>query len=291
MGEFLPLGYDKPPKNIRLTHDYLKLFAKLIEPEDIPMVPGEITKIALTKAMGIPLDIHEQDRIFLLEADRGALINPHDKSRNVSFKVETFQLLLKGLEEGIWETVEQKDIVINREFKQKDSDAEQNKENKVKREWFESFLFSAGVKCGEKFGKALRGFWSDTETAKKEEYLGEEAKLRKWCIFDSDVGFGKFGMFSKTLNIIGGKFREGDIILRESFLTPAEDTSFKEKRNHRYCSLMTGYIQGVLSQILDGETKVTHREISEEESQTFFSWEESRSESCVFHVERIPTSE
>lgn len=287
MMESLLLGYRNEPQNLRLTHDYLKLFSELIETKDIPMATEDNKFELLREAIGLPLDVHDQDRIFRLETDRGALINPNDNSRNVSFKVETFQLLLKGLEEGISEAVEQKDMAKNMRAGKISHSSKQKRIDKIKRKWFEDFLHSAGMKCGENFGRTIREsseFWINVE----EKYLGEEAKLRKWCTFDSDVGFGKFSLFSETVKIVGGKFSEGDIILRESFLTSANDMNLKETENHRYCSFMTGYIHGVLRQILNGKIKVSHPRISKEKMLEFFPWKESRSESCVFHVIRKP---
>ena len=149
MGEILRTGYQVEPQNRRLTHDYLLLFEALLEDEDQP-VEG------LAMRLGLPNDLAEQDRRFIGELRTGALINPNDRSRNVAFKVVTFQLLLKGLEEGL-----KSELVSGQREKESDIKREGIVE-KGTAKILDGFLRSAGRKCGEAFGYSLRQGWTQT---------------------------------------------------------------------------------------------------------------------------------
>lgn len=267
MMEGLRLGYHRKIDIKKLTYDYVKLFEKLIN-DDSPETNSENNKEPgwLRIALDLPPDIVEQDRIFTLEFERGALINPNDDSRNVSFKVETFQLLLKGLEEGISKIKSRQDS------------------NEDSHKWFEELLLTAGEKCGEKFGSALANMWSS------EVDIGEHAKLKKWCVFDSDVGFGKFVVRKTKMD--DDKIYRAEIILRESFLTEAKDVLDKEKTDdkskHKYCDWMTGYITGVVNMIFKDKIYVKHEEMTEGEVKDYYKTSDTRSESCIFVVSRTP---
>ncbi len=263
--EEIRLGYDdEQPTNTRLTHDYIKLFEKLMHKEHIPLG-------GIRKAIGLAADLQEQDRMFNLEVESGALINPNDESRNVSFKVETFQLLIRGLEEG----VEQHSGTQIGDF---DGHTE-------KKKFFNKILQSAGNRCGSKFSDSLNSMWKD-ENESGNSFLGEEAYIRKWCDFDSDIGFGKLSLFPESVTIQGGKFRKGHIVLRESFLTSAKDIDFDIVMDHKYCSFMTGYIGGVLSIMLGDNVTITHLCAEQTKKHDFFNWDNPKSNSCVFLVER-----
>lgn len=272
------MGYREPPKNSQLTKDYLELFSELLKTEDLP--PEE-----LRKRIGVPGGYWDQERTFSHEAERGTLINPSDGTRNVSFKVETFQLLLMGLKGGY------KDIIAKVE-KESINGAEESvgKNNKaakplIKQEWFIGLLRASGMRCGERFGQALEKDWSGIE-------LSQDEKIKRWCEFDSDVGFGRFKMDMSTLFIKGGMLSELDIIMRESFLTACDDTVFNrsdgdEEQNHQFCSFMEGYIQGVLNNILENSVEVTHRPLESAGREPFFRYQDTKSESCVFQVKAI----
>lgn len=211
-------------RNSRMAQDYAKLFAHLIG----------IGTDELRQSLGIPEDLKETDRIFRLETENGALINPGDESRNVSFKVETFQLLLQGLQDGL-ETI----LVQN-------GNADQVATQ------FRKLLFSAGERCGRRFGENLRDSWAKAEAEDRQKRVGIEERLRRWCVFDSDVGFGRFELETDSLTIRGGQFLECLIILRESFLTPATDTQFQGETAVKYNlnGFLEGYVTGVMNEIL-----------------------------------------
>lgn len=261
LAEEVRTGYQATPQNRRLTQDYMKLFSTILDPADF-------AEDGLAHAIGLREDLEEIDRIFTWESERGAIINPSDDSRNVSFKVETFQVLLQGLEHGL--------AMIDHgpgSVESLDSIDEKSPER------IREVLFTAGRRCGEKFGDALAAGWH------KSRDLGIEAKIRKWCEFDSDVGFGRFQMEPQSIEIKGQKLLRCDIYLRESFLTPAVDTLFNEAGDHRFCGLMTGYIQGVLSRILGYDVSVAHDLLNHKvfrRDQSVSS--EFRSENCLFVV-------
>lgn len=262
MSEEIRSGFRSAPQNRRLTQDYLKLFEKLFKPEDIP-------DAGLSSAIGLPEDLQEVDRIFTWESERGALINPNDGSRNVSFKVATFQGLLLGLEEGLAKLLHNQQI---------EGCTDDGAIERRTRSWLHDALHSAGQRCGAAFGDALSAGW------RQKRDLGIEARIRMWCEFDSDVGFGRFSLNEKTIEIKGPRLTLCDIQLRESFLTPAKDTNFQDAEDHRLCSLMTGYVQGVLSRILGYEVDVDHSIDHGCLSEGWRSGAEFRSESCQFHV-------
>jgi len=259
LNENIQLGFYHSPQNTRLSHDYVKLFSRIICTYSCNQIE---------KTIGLSQNLFEQDRIFKIERERGHLINPSDNSRNVSFKVETFQLLLKGFEEGL------SDIAY---------DTTERKNERIKKSIFENCLFKAGVTCGEKFGKYLKETFATNNSI---HYNSDEAKIKEWCIFDSDVGFGKFELDPSSVCINKGTFHEGNIILRESFLTPAEDIS-KTFKDHRCCNFMKGYIQGIMNILFGGRIQVEHRVFSVEEYKNYYSNDaEIRSESCLFTIKR-----
>lgn len=262
LAEEVRTGYQATPQNRRLTQDYMKLFESLLDPDDV-------ADTGLASAIGLPEDLEEVDRIFSWESERGAIINPSDGSRNVSFKVETFQVLLQGLEHGLSK--------IDR-FDQTSGDETSTSITEQSTEWIGDVLFTAGRRCGANFGDALAAGWH------KSRDMGIEVKIRKWCEFDSDVGFGRFQLEPHTIEIKGQKLIHCDVYLRESFLTPAEDTLFKDAGDHRFCSLMTGYIQGVISRILGYEVEVAHDIVNPNVFSEHSISSGFRSESCLFAV-------
>jgi len=137
-----------------------------------------------------------------------------------------------------------------------------------------------------KFGASLaqKANWPE------DDKIFEGAKIQQWCEFDSDVGFGKFELDTKSTMSEGTEVKKAKIILRESFLTASVDTEFQRKSgndedNHRYCSFMTGYIQGVLNKILKNQVEVTHKPLPERELENHFKEiYGTKSESCLFEV-------
>lgn len=259
MEEKITLGYLSAPETGMLAHDYVNLFKKIIDTNDY-------VGISLAAAIGLPEDNYEKEKNFRFESDRGALINPNDNSRNVSFRVETFQLLLSGLRDGM--VGEKTDMTVKSSFAKA--------------------LKSAGSKCGHKFGLVLSKDWMKT-TGEDRHLLNDAVKVSKWCVFDSDIGFGKFSLVEDTVDVRSGRLTNGDIILRESFLTAAEDVNIGETDStdlHLYCDFMEAYIQGVLQEILGNDVLVKHFPFDPEEFLIKNKGVVPRSESCIYRISR-----
>lgn len=243
--EQLRLGQHVNPSRGRLTMEYLALFEKLISKDHWR------GNMSLADAMGFNGDLlEEQDRLFKLEVHSGAMINPNDGSRNVAFKVETFQMLMEGLSQGIEGTSE------------------------VHTERLEALLTSAGLHCGHRFGEVLAPQFRNASR------IGPQEKLTRWCDFDSDVGFGRFELDIDSLSIRGKWLLECSVILHQSFLAPADDVrSTPGHHDHKYCFFMIGYLKGVLGELLNvsaDDLTVTHEVLRRQSKE--------RSDSCVFHV-------
>lgn len=223
-------------ENTRLAHDYVNLFARLISTETQKWNAADICA-----AINLQPNLQQVERIFRLEVNTGALINPNDESRNVSFKVETFQRLLEGLESSL----------VGTESVQRGNEGSST---------FSIGLDNAGVKCGEAFGAKMNAKWNEMDFfGNRLTVIGIEQKLQKWCEFDSDVGFGRFEVVPGTL-FYDPVFRECVIRLHESFLSPANDTFNTDgiDPDHRFQSFLRGYVQGVMSEILPVPVHVSY---------------------------------
>jgi hypothetical protein len=275
MGEEIRCGYQTLPQNRRLTHDYLKLFGVLMEEEHVPGYGPE----DLPEAIGFHKHFEETERVFIHEKPYGTLINPNDNSRNVSFKVSTFQNLLQGFTRG-----------VTKALAESNGDSEEGSCESSK-----DTLGIAGRRCGEEFGKDLGDMMS-----KSGRHVGVQERVQKWTEFDSDVGFGRFVCDEDTIEIKGKRLVECDIYLLESFLTPATDTSLDTPGDHRFCSLMTGYIEGVFSLLFNMTVKVDHKHYPVEklpkhiQDETGYSDEvgslthrDPVSECCQFHISAL----
>jgi len=244
--EFLLFGLNQSTiRNSRLTQEYLRLFSKLMDFE------GGDDK--LRETLGIGPDPDQTDRIFAVELKTGALINPKDLSRNVSFKVETFLEFLHGMEEGLG--------------------AAPRQANQLAQQAFRKGLIEAGRRCGQRFGKALVEQRKERERShghSRRETIGEQ--ISQWCEFDSDVGFGKFELARCSDDKMG--FVECVISLNESFLSPSNDISWfnvESDPSHRFNGFLTGYVDGVLSEIIAedlAERASIGSEVSAEHSET-----------------------
>ncbi|HUU90081.1 MAG TPA: division plane positioning ATPase MipZ [Phycisphaerae bacterium] len=275
MFEHLRLGLSHMPHNCLLSHEYVRLFARLMLPakeyagQDVTEQVDEMAR-AIKSSIKLGQFVQWKDRVFRLETERGALINPSDNARNVSFKVETIKLLLHSLRE---------ELLTPAEAEQAQSGHDGTESGAAPTDeptGFEQALRVAGAECGKRFGSVLiNDVWRLKGPAKE----NHEDWVRKWSDFDSDVGFGRFAPKSGSLRVEGGRLTSCKIVLRESFLAPAHDSEYGD---HALCSFISGYIEGVLSHILGGTYTVIHEILGYED-------EQSRSESCVFKVAKKPT--
>lgn len=155
----------------------------------------------------------ERPQFFLLE-EQGVLTNPADSERNVSFRVETFCGLLDDLHEELLRS---------------------NPEGK---EPIASALRTAGRQPGERFGTDLRKQLDETFPE-----LEDEERIRRWCDFDSRVGFGGLSLEAIDLDE-EREVRGGVIAVAGNFLA-----ANRASDQHNLCPLLAGYIEGVLSML------------------------------------------
>jgi predicted hydrocarbon binding protein len=202
-------------KGLSLTERYLKLFAQVLPEhgrELHELEPG-----------------YKRKRVFALVQKEGRLINPDDNTPNVAFRTTTY---VRGLE-STYNVM--KEAAIARGMSKKEAE-----------DVADEALFKAGRDAAggtEGFGE-YAGTFRETPNGTR---LAEGEAIRRWCKFDSRVGFGSFN--STVLE--GGK---GQIQLTDSFLTRDRD-----KKQTNLCSFMTGYIATILSAIYDGKVvDVTH---------------------------------
>lgn len=232
--ERLVIGYDEDVRNCQLTHDLLGLFARLLDPPT--------TSASLAKEIGLEGQKREEEKCFKLLQDEGLLINPDDGKRNVSFKQQTFQLLLSGLKKGI------------------------------QPEDFSNALREAGKQCGLEFGDSLTQDWGGSERMQKDDYRGIQADIQEWCKFDSAVGFGRFklGVSDKSYVVKGRSLQNCNIIVQNNFLVPEKtETATVAKQNpeigtHEFCHFMEGYILGVFQKLFGDRYSVKHLSKSDE---------------------------
>ena len=94
----------------------------------------------------------------------------------------------------------------------------------------------------EEFRPSEKHFIYNEEIKRKQLFLDNyEEKLRKWCQFDSDVGWGKFDI-SIDVNEETGDFR-GELTISECFIV-----DIKDKRP--ICEFVKGYCDGVIETLL-----------------------------------------
>jgi len=153
-------------------------------------------------------------RTFRLLTSRGTLINPADQSRNISFKVETINLILSSLGASL--------------------------QNSTSLEKARDAFLIAGYAAGKMFGDRILEKWDL-------EFPADNIvdRLNRWCDFDSDVGWGRL---TNNLCIDEQKGQiSGVIRLVDNF-----QTYKRSDAKHPDCSLMFGYIKGVLESFCSG---------------------------------------
>ncbi len=158
-------------------------------------------------------------KIFNYIPHRGIMINPEDQQRNVSFRTDTFI----GMMGGIFDEVSAL------------SDAEHAGMT----------FHQSGYSCGQAFAQRLNSHW-DLSSNGASISLYEE-KLRKWCEFDSDVGWGKFDI-QVNVNEETGEF-SGKLTINECFIV-----DIKNKRH--ICQFVKGYCEGVIETLLSIKVKL-----------------------------------
>jgi len=148
-----------------------------------------------------------KNRLFNFMEETGAMVNPGDGQRNVAFKVATFIGLLNNVYTTLYPVLAERGT-----------------------ELFEEAIFTAGLHCGDKFGKDIAPKWKEYNTSDK---------ISHWCQFDADTGFGLL------------EYDEKDKILKveNPFIL---DVASGAQDNLKF---FTGYVTGVL-RVLTGTDKL-----------------------------------
>lgn len=199
-----------------LTQQYLDLFANLVDDADNPEHSDKL-RLLSPKAPVL--------RRFDLVEETGQLINPEDGVWNVAFRKDTFVRTLETIYNSI-------------------------RQNSPKDE-AETAAEEAMFKAGQGAAGGPKGFGSYAASLRRVGTKGlnltvSEA-IRKWCEFDSNVGFGRFG----ATVFEGGT---GQIVITGNFLTDDRD-----KNQLNLCSFMSGYISTILKAIYETDmVEVTH---------------------------------
>ncbi len=181
-----------------------------------PLLPK---KPAETKTESIAKDnsLEKTQKVFDYLPERGIMINPEDHQRNVSFRTDTFTNMFGGIFDEVVKL----------------SSTEKARE----------IFHSSGYTCGQSFAQRLNSQW-DLESQSPALY---EEKLKKWCEFDSDVGWGKFEI-DVYIDKNSGDF-SGKLKINESFIV--------DKKNKRYvCEFVRGYCEGVIETLLGTEVSL-----------------------------------
>lgn len=150
----------------------------------------------------------------------GCLINEADGERNVSFRTKTFINMMGGIYEKV-------SANSNEEIAQQ-------------------IFFESGYTCGKNFANSNRSTWERGNTI-----AAMKKNIKKWCAFDSVVGWGKF---EADINIDEENDNlEGTLTITEAFIV---DTENKRK----VCAFIRGYCTGVLNTLLNNsEVELTCR--------------------------------
>ncbi len=209
-----PIGLIEPIRRTRLVEGYAELLSVALgyEPSH-----GGVLLDSLPAGEIVP---GERPQFFLLE-ERGILTNPADAVRNVSFRVETFCGLLDDLH---------KELIASTSGEATDDPATAQPALRV-----------AGRAPGKKFGKSL-----SEQLMQLVSIQDDEARIGRWCEFDSRVGFGGLELRQIEQNS-DGDARAGAIAVAGNFLAAKRTV---DDHPLDLCALLTGYIEGVLSMLL-----------------------------------------
>lgn len=225
--EELRIAFEGTTLNTRLAHEYVKLCAYLMNTPNYDKKGLEESEEEIRTAIQLAESEQVEDRVFDLKRKTGQMLNPHDDQPNVSFRITTFVQMMKELHKKAQRIV-----------------YETGKSEEESKEDVERMFREGGITCGENFGSALLHMWANTG-------LDIDTKIKKWCEFDSDVGFGRFDYFParETPNL------EKDVIcLTNNFLSVGQTGN-----DPNLCLFMTGYITGVLRRLVkDSSLGVDH---------------------------------
>ena len=155
--------------------------------------------------------------VFEYIPERGIMINPEDHQRNVSFRTDTFINMFSCIFDSVDEI--------------------------ACREKTKEIFHASGYQSGQNFAQRLNSRW-DFEQNTPSSY---ETKLKKWCEFDSNVGWGKFDI-KVNVDIYSGDF-EGELSINECFIVD-------KKNRKQVCEFVKGYCEGVIETLIDVQVRL-----------------------------------
>jgi len=178
------------------------------------------------------LEITHINRLFDLYIKYGDMRNS-DKTRNIAFKIETFLLFLNKFYD-----MQSEDLASLPEWQDK------SKRNIECQRKIDATLTEAGFQCGEAFGQTLFPPESTDSPADK---------IKKWCEFDKQAGFGKM------------EYTEGNnmLTIEKLFIRDQNITKHRD-----YTAFFTGYVTGVLYAIISPSTTLIRCDTDKESNIT-----------------------
>jgi hypothetical protein len=112
------------------------------------------------------------------------------------------------------------------------------------KETMDEALLKAGMQCGESFGDALNNQWGEEKKDGMEPPGDETEKLERWCVFDTQAGFGLMDYLhdidTRTLKVVN------------PFILDPKVTNGQD-----YSAFFSGYVIGVLEALLDDHSNVS----------------------------------
>ena len=239
----------------QICNDYIMLIANILTEKSFKYRDEWVEERRrhieeIQSILGILEEPVPQQAALLINYVTGELVNEGDFSRNISFKVDTFDSLLSYMRKYLEDSLPYL------------------KEERIY-EAFIQTLERSGNESGLRFGQTLRNYvWLNYD-----QYSDVE-KVNKWCEFDSRVGWGRFVPFD-----ISGKE------LPISFEIRVINNPFAENRTEEdtdLCPFLSGYIHGVLTRILDRDERsitVSH------ELKDCFRIHKNKGRGCIFRVD------
>ena len=140
------------------------------------------------------------------------MINPEDHQRNVSFRTDTFINMMGGIYEKV-------SAIAGAEEAEK-------------------IFFESGYNSGKNFAERIDAQWSNSDL---DLFDSIKAKFKKWCEFDSAVGWGNFSSeiaYDEENNCLAG-----NISINEAFIVD-------NKGKRKICNFIKGYCSGVAETLL-----------------------------------------
>jgi predicted hydrocarbon binding protein len=155
--------------------------------------------------------------VFEYIPERGIMINPEDRQRNVSFRADTLVNMFGGIYKSVTELAGEEKAA--------------------------DIFYQTGYASGQGFAQRLNSKW-DLEQGNVRSF---EDKLKKWCAFDSNVGWGKFDI-DVNVDEENGEL-DGTLTINECF-------AVDRKKKIKVCEFVRGYCDGVIETLLGVEVKL-----------------------------------